>query len=113
LSLPRTVLLSLSLANCLLASSSDWPQWRGPERNGILPKGPSLAPSWGAAGPLKLWESEPIPSDDEGGHGSVVAANGRVYLSVVWHRDEPSETRTLTDLILRLRLNHQNPSGLG
>ena len=111
--LPRTVLLSLSLANCVLAASSDWPQWRGPERNGVLSTGPSLAASWGAAGPVKLWESEAIPSDDEGGHGSVVAANGRVYLSVVWHRDEPSETRTLTDLILRLRLNHQSPNGLG
>jgi outer membrane protein assembly factor BamB len=102
-----------SLAGVLQAASSDWPQWRGPERNGVLPAGPALASSWGANGPAKIWESEPIPADDEGGHGSVVAANGRVYLSVVWHRDEPSETRTITDLILRTRLNHQNPSGLG
>ena len=101
------------LAHQLRAASSDWSQWRGPERNGVLPTSPTLAASWGAAGPVKLWESEPIPSDDEGGHGSVVTSNGRVYLSVVWHRDEPSETRTITDLILRLRLNHQSPSGLG
>jgi outer membrane protein assembly factor BamB len=113
LSFFSTTLVSLGLVHGLLASSSDWPQWRGPERNGVLPTGPALAASWGPTGPVRLWESEPIPSDDEGGHGSVVAANGRVYLSVVWHRDEPSETRTITDLILRLRLNHQNPNGLG
>jgi outer membrane protein assembly factor BamB len=106
-------LAAFSLAGGLRAASSDWPQWRGPERNGVLPAGPPLAASWGANGPSKIWESESIPADDEGGHGSVVAANGRVYLSVVWHRDEPSETRTITDLILRTRLNHQNPSGLG
>jgi outer membrane protein assembly factor BamB len=114
--LPRfsfAILVSLSLSGGLCAAMSDWPQWRGPERNGVLPGSPPLATSWGPNGPAKLWESEPIPSDDEGGHGSVVTANGRVYLSVVWHRDEPSETRTITDLILRTRLDHQNPSGLG
>jgi len=106
------VVLSLSLAPQLFAAS-DWPQWRGPERNGVLSGGPSLAETWGSDGPAKLWESEPIPSDDDGGHGSVVVADGRAYLSVVWHRDEPSETRTITDLILRVRLNHQNPAALG
>jgi outer membrane protein assembly factor BamB len=105
--------VSLSIAGNLHAAPSDWPQWRGPERNGVLPSSPPLAATWGANGPAKVWQSEPIPSDDEGGHGSVVTANGRVYLSVVWHRDEPSETRTITDLILRTRLNHQNPAGLG
>lgn len=69
--------------------------------------------SWGPDGPPKLWESEPIPSDDDGGHGSVVIADGKAYLSVVWHRDEPSETRTITDLILRVRLDYQNPAPLG
>jgi outer membrane protein assembly factor BamB len=68
---------------------------------------------WEGDGPRQLWESEEIPSDDDGGHGSVVVAGGRVYLSVVWHRDVPSETRTITDLILRVRLNYQNPAALG
>ena len=112
---PRIPVASLML--CLLvaapAAPSDWPQWRGPARNGVLATGPSLADAWAADGPRTLWESEPIPSDDDGGHGSAVLSQGRVYLSVVWHRDEPSETRTITELIMRVRLNHQNPSALG
>jgi hypothetical protein len=94
-------------------ATSDWPQWRGPDRNGALRGGPALTSTWSTDGPPKLWESEPIPSDDDGGHGSVIVAGGRAYLSVVWHRDEPSETRTITDLILRTQLGHQNPASLG
>ncbi len=103
----------LSLATTLSGATADWPQWRGPSRDGALGGGPALTSTWSADGPPKLWESEPIPSDDDGGHGSVVVAGGRAYLSVVWHRDEPSETRTLTDLILRTQLGHQNPASLG
>ncbi len=105
--------LALTLASHVFAAPGDWPQWRGPSRNGVLDEGPALASSWSADGPAKLWESAPIPSDDDGGHGSVVVSDGRAYLSVVWHRDEPSETRTITDLLLRTRLNYQNPSALG
>lgn len=104
--------VALGLLNTMPAAA-DWPQWRGPERNGALLDHTVLAGNWSAEGPPKLWESESIPSDDDGGHGSVVVANGRVYLSVVWHRDEPSETRTITDLILRVRLNYQNAAALG
>jgi len=113
LSLRRVFLFSLTVSTTLHADTFDWPQWRGPQRNGVLLSGPALANAWSVEGPTKIWESEPIPSDDEGGHGSVVFADGRVYVSVVWHRDEPSDTRTITDLILRVRLNHQNPSALG
>jgi outer membrane protein assembly factor BamB len=111
----RTSLLLALLAPCslALADTADWPQWRGPLRNGTLPNSQSLATHWPPEGPARLWESDPIPSDEDGGHGSAVVAEGRVFLSVVWHRDEPSETRTITDLILRTRLNHQNPSSLG
>ena len=111
----RPSLLLTLLASCTLALAgpADWPQWRGPLRNGTLPNSQPLPNHWPAEGPTRLWESETIPSDDEGGHGSAVVADGRVFLSVVWHRDEPSETRTITDLILRTRLNHQNASTLG
>ncbi len=112
LSLGALFLLTLPVAPSSFAAA-DWPQWRGPERNGVLAGGPALAAAWGAEGPAKLWESEPIPSDDEGGHGSVVVSEGKAFLSVVWHRDEPSETRTITELILRTRLNYQNPGALG
>ena len=42
-----------------------------------------------------------IPSNDEGGLGSVVVAKGRAYLSVVWHSNVPTETRQIDDLVLR------------
>jgi hypothetical protein len=110
---PAALVLLAASATALPAAVADWPQWRGPNRDGALPGGPALTSTWSTDGPPKLWESEPIPSDDDGGHGSVVVAGGRAYLSVVWHRDEPSETRTITDLILRTQLNYQNPSSLG
>jgi outer membrane protein assembly factor BamB len=106
-------LITLCALSSAYSAPADWPQWRGPARNGSLDSGPALADSWGAEGPRILWDSELIPSDDDGGHGSPVLADGRVYLSVVWHSDEPSETRTITDLIMRVRLGHQNASPLG
>ena len=110
---PLVSIGAIAVACTIARAGSDWPQWRGPERNGLASGSPALAESWGENGPPKIWESEPIPSDDEGGHGSVVVSDGAAYLSVVWHRDEPSETRTITDLILRTRLNYQNASALG
>ena len=92
------------------AAAADWPQWRGPLRNGILPDSPPLADHWPAKGPAKLWESEPIPCDDDGGHGSVVAAGGRVYAVLVWHTDVPTETRAIDDLVLR-QLGYQSVAG--
>lgn len=87
-------------------SGSDWNQWRGPQRNGVLPVSPPLANAWPTNGPRLLWESEPIPGDDDGGHGSPVVAGSRVYLSLAWHTNVPSETRTINDLVMR-QLGHQ------
>ena len=65
---------------------------------------------WPAKGLKKLWESETIPSDDDGGHGSVVAAGGRVYAAIVWHTDVPTETRAIDDLVMR-ELGYQSVAG--
>jgi outer membrane protein assembly factor BamB len=46
-----TVLLALPLL------ASDWPQWRGVERNGISPE-TGLLKSWPAAGPPLLWKAQ-------------------------------------------------------
>jgi len=54
-------------------AGNDWPQWRGPNRNGILNDSQPLANNWPEKGLAKLWDSEPIPSDEDGGHGSVVS----------------------------------------
>jgi outer membrane protein assembly factor BamB len=104
------VLLAQLAAASGEAAGSDWPQWRGPLRNGIQPDGPPLASQWASKGLKKLWESEAIPSDDDGGHGSVVAAAGRVYAALVWHTDVPTETRAIDDLVLR-ELGYQSVAG--
>lgn len=52
-----------------------------------------------------------IPSNDMGGHGSAVIANGRVYMSVVWHTDLPSDTRTIDALVFRT-LGARNTRGI-
>ena len=92
---------SLLLAGQGLQANASWPQWRGPERNGVSLAKTTLADSWPEDGPKLLWESEPAPSGDDGGFGSLVAADGKAYLSVVWHRNVPTETRAVNSLTLR------------
>lgn len=60
----------------------NWPQWRGPTRDGVAAKGPALLAPWPAKGPKKLWQSDPIPTQKEGGFGSVVVVGGKAYLFV-------------------------------
>lgn len=95
-----------------LALAVDWPQWRGPASNGVLAEGPQLLANWKGGDLKQLWDSEEIPSNDDGGLGSVVVAGGLAYLSVVWHRDEPSETRQMNELVIR-QLGHQHTGALG
>jgi outer membrane protein assembly factor BamB len=58
-------------------AAGDWPQWRGPDRNGLGEKSPALVNS--LAGLSPLWQSERIPGGDHGGRGSLVVHAGRVY----------------------------------
>ncbi len=55
------------------ASSTDWPGWRGPRRNGISTETGWLT-DWPQSGPKKLWQT-----DVGEGHGSVAVVAGRVY----------------------------------
>ncbi len=64
------------------AFSQDWPQWRGPNRDGVLPAFSS--PSGWPAG-LKLKWKNTIGS----GHSSPIVANGKVYL---FSRHDENET---------------------
>jgi outer membrane protein assembly factor BamB len=59
------------------ATAADWPQWRGPERNGLGPKSPTLVNS--LAGLSPLWLANGIPSGDQGGRGGLVVYAGKVY----------------------------------
>jgi len=79
---------TMIVVGCLLIAwntaqaEESWPQWRGPTRDGVAAKGPALLAPWPAKGPKKLWESEPIPTQKEGGFGSVVVVGGKAYVFV-------------------------------
>ena len=76
-----------------------WPQWRGPDRNGIGNTGHDKMLF--LQEPTLLWDSETIPSQDDGGFGSVITDSQTAYVSLVWHRDVPTNTRIVSDLVLR------------
>lgn len=63
----------VSIAASGLAAASDWPQWRGPSRDGISPKG-ALPDKWPAelVQSWEAWVGE--------GHSSPLAADGRVFV---------------------------------
>lgn len=81
--MPRLFILScvLAFAGILAATgwtgAADWPQWRGPDRNGLGPRSPALANS--LAGLSPLWLADGIPSGDQGGRGGLVIRAGKVY----------------------------------
>lgn len=58
-------------------SAADWPQWRGPERNGLELKNPALVNS--LAGLSPAWLAERIPSGDQAGRGGLIVHAGKVY----------------------------------
>lgn len=63
------------------SSPKDWPQWRGPNRDGLSPE-TTLLTDWPAGAPRLLWK-QPIGR----GFSSAVVANGRLYTT----EEEPGE----------------------
>ncbi|MCL2641799.1 MAG: PQQ-binding-like beta-propeller repeat protein [Phycisphaerales bacterium] len=80
-----TLTLIVLLSNPLL--TADWPQWRGPERNGVAAESPALIETLTPATLKKVWESEPIPSIPNGhlgGYPQPTIAGDRVYVIEGW-----------------------------
>lgn len=102
---------SLFISSALLLSTAlaDWPQWRGPNRDGVSTDTTPITDVLPADGMKKLWESEFIPSDHYGGHGSPVVVGEQVILSVVWHERVPSEQREI-DTEAMQALNYRGTS---
>jgi RNA polymerase sigma factor (sigma-70 family) len=73
-------------------TGSDWPQWRGPNRDGIAPNSPKLLDAWPKDGPKLLWKSGYIAAGWNGGWSSPVVAEGKVFLYVEWSQ-YPSGTK--------------------
>ncbi len=94
----------LSTAAILAAVSlagADWPQWRGPGRDGIAPAGPKLLDKWPKAGPLKLWDTEKLPAGGSAGYSCPVVVDGKVYTFVNRRYNVPFDERILTSGRLR------------
>lgn len=81
------------LSMLTVSVGAQFPQWRGPERNGVIADAPALATTWDAGKPPLLWEAKILPR--EGGEGSPVVADGRVYVFANEPRDIAAPTRTL------------------
>ena len=96
----------------VVVNAADWNQWRGAERNGVVTDQIRLRTEFPESGPNQLWQSDPIPSNDDGGHGSLVVSNNRIYMGIVWHEDIPSKKREINDLVVR-RLGFRNLSSDG
>lgn len=58
-----------------MASTSDWPQWRGPERNGLSPER-GLLKQWPKEGPKLLWQVDDLGD----GYSTPSVAAKRIYL---------------------------------
>ena len=67
-------LLAVALAAGVHLAAEDWPQFLGPERNGVY-QGPALAETWGPQGPRVAWR-KPVGA----GFAGPVVVQGRVIL---------------------------------
>src|SRR5215510_4238562 len=61
--------------NTVPSGPSDWPQWRGPERNGVS-KDTGLIKQWPSSGPQRVWS---ISSLGEG-YGSLAIKGDRIFV---------------------------------
>lgn len=84
--------IALLCAHEASAANADWPQWRGPSRDGTAVNSPKLLDAWPKDGPRLLWKSSRIPSGFEGGCGSPIVADGKVFLYVNWKHPRGNET---------------------
>ena len=86
----------LAVAKLATVAASDWPQWRGPQRDGIAVESPALANEFGKKGPKLLWQSEKVAGGGNGGYASPVIVDGRVYVYANDRYDAPSPKRKFT-----------------
>ena len=83
-------LLGLAVSLPEPATADDWPQWRGPQRDGVSTE-TGLADKWPSGGPPLLWRADGLGE----GYGSVAVSDGTIYVqgtrsgrSVVFALDE-------------------------
>src|SRR5271166_184484 len=70
----RRLPLALTLILVFTANAADWPQWRGPNRDGISSE-TGLLPAWPSGGPHTVWKANGLGE----GYSSLAIVNGRIY----------------------------------
>lgn len=73
--LARRILLTVVGLIPLTTPAADWPQWRGPERNGIS-KETGLLKEWPKNGPKLVWQANGLG----GGYSTPAVVGDRVYI---------------------------------
>src|SRR5438067_5843104 len=71
----RWLLSVLGVASLFVLAGADWPQWRGPERNGIS-KETGLLKDWPTEGPKLLWQVKDIGD----GYSTPAVVGDRLYV---------------------------------
>ena len=84
------VLGAVSLAG--QSTSFDWPQWRGPDRNG-LSKETGLLSQWPRSGPTVAWSAAMLGA----GYGSIAVQGDRVYVQGMRNRQSVVSTLNRAD----------------
>ena len=79
-SVPRCVVIAIgafgfAVALSAQSPSTDWPQWRGPDRSGIS-RDTGLLREWPRSGPSLAWSASQLGA----GYGSVAVAGDRVFV---------------------------------
>src|SRR3989442_3118195 len=69
----RSIILSL-FVSAALSYAADWPQWRGPNRDGISAE-TGLLESWPRGGPPLVWKTQGLGE----GYSSFAVVGGRLY----------------------------------
>ena len=70
-----TAIVLLALGSASAAVAADWPQWRGPNRDGVSAE-TGLIAAWPAAGPPLAWRVGTLGS----GYSGPAAVGGRLYV---------------------------------
>src|SRR5262245_5796710 len=66
---------STTAPNTVPSGPSDWPQWRGPERNGVS-KDTGLIKQWPSSGPQRAWSISNLGE----GFGSIAIRGNLIYV---------------------------------
>lgn len=102
--LPKLAVLGL-LAATVPIFASDWPHWRGPDRNGISTE-TGWMDNWPAAGPSRVWKAQVGL-----GFSSFAVAQGRAV--TVGHADEKDTVFCFDAATGKTLWTHVYPSELG